>query len=334
MARIQKKRRSLAARCIIFMWVLILLVVVVLGGVILGYGFFGNPNSTNLAASIARTFGVEGGQLMFAGLPDRLNVLILGVDGSGNNIGRSDSIMLFSMDTQGGDIDIIAIPRDSQITLSQERLEILRQNGRNTARSSGVMRLNELTHHAGPNFALEFSKLQVQELFGIEIHYAVLLELGGFVSIVDTIGGVEFDVPQRMFYTDPHQNLVIDLQPGLQVLDGNMAEGLVRYRSGFADADLGRIRTQQAFMVAALGQILSLDNFMSNPSAYFDIFFNYIQTDMSMLNIARYMLLLNRIDLNKIQTNTVAGVGGLQNGRFYIIIDEAELEALVNDVFN
>ena len=54
--------------------------------------------------------------------------------------------------------------------------------------------------------------------------------INGFRNIIDAIGGVEFDVPIRMFYNDPEQNLHIDLQKGKQLLNGKKAEMLVRFR--------------------------------------------------------------------------------------------------------
>jgi anionic cell wall polymer biosynthesis LytR-Cps2A-Psr (LCP) family protein len=72
--------------------------------------------------------------------------------------------------------------------------------------------------------------------------------------MVDAAGGIEFDVPVRMLYNDPYQNLSIDLQPGRQVLDGEKAEMLMRYRKGYQEGDLSRIGVQQAFLEAALEQ--------------------------------------------------------------------------------
>ena len=72
------------------------------------------------------------------------------------------------------------------------------------------------------------------------------MDFEGFRDLIDAIGGVEFDVPTRMYYTDPKQNLEIDLYPGKQLLDGKKAEMFMRFRqnndgTGYAEGDIGRM---------------------------------------------------------------------------------------------
>ncbi|MCL2398031.1 MAG: LCP family protein [Defluviitaleaceae bacterium] len=280
-------------------------------------------------------FGAIGGGLagfFNSSLPQRTNVLLLGSDAE-VGIARADAIMIVSVHGGTGAIDLVSVPRDTYVVMPAERLAILRENGRNTAAASGVMRLNEVTHHAGPVFGPTFAALQVEELLGIDIHYYVHINLSAFRYIVDQIGGIEFNVPQRMFYSDPYQDLLIDLQPGLQHLDGAAAEGLVRYRSGYADGDLGRARTQQQFMMAAFGQILARDNIMANPLTYLNVFINYVDTNMGVLDMPRYLGLLGRLDIGAINTHTLMGTGTRIGGRFFYIVDEGDITRLRDEVF-
>jgi LCP family protein required for cell wall assembly len=83
------------------------------------------------------------------------------------------------------------------------------------------------------------------------------VDFDGFVELVDSVDGVDFDVPVRMKYDDPTQNLHIDLQKGPQHLDGPKAVQFMRFRQnnpgipgGYPDGDLGRIKAQQAFIKA------------------------------------------------------------------------------------
>ena len=266
-------------------------------------------------------------------LPERTNILILGTDYVRAGIGRADMMMIMTISGETGKIDLISIPRDTRVTMPQDRLDILRENGRNTASSSGIMRINEVTHHAGPQFGPSFLALQVEELTGVSIDYYLHINLDAFRFIVDEIGGVEFDVPIRMFYQDPYQDLLIDLQPGLQRLDGTMAEGLVRFRSGHADGDLGRMRTQQEFMRVAIGQIISTENIVSNPMAYINVIFNHIDTDFGLLDAPKYLGLINLINAENITAHTLEAEGTRINGRFYYIIDEDAMKEVLDKIY-
>ena len=83
-------------------------------------------------------------------------------------------------------------------------------------------------------------------MLGFEVDGYVEVNLEAFVEIIDLMGGVTFDVPQRMYYSDPSQNLYIDLYPGEQTLTGDQAIGVVRYRSGYAAGDIRRTEVQRA----------------------------------------------------------------------------------------
>jgi len=128
-----------------------------------------------------------------------------------------------------------------------------------------------------------------------------------------------------MFYADPYQDLIIDLQPGLQMLDGAAAEGLVRYRSGHADGDYGRIRVQQEFMQAAAGQIMARDAVTSNLLSYLNVFINHVDTNMGVLDMPRYLGLAGRIDTDNMTMHTLGGSGTSINGRFFHIVGEEDV---------
>jgi len=166
------------------------------------------------------------------------NVIIIGTD----NGGLGDVIMVGSFNSETGRVDIISIPRDTYVVMPEYRVNELISAGRRVP-STGVMKFGELPAYSGLLRGMEYAKLQAEELLGLEIHYYARISLEAFRFIVDQIGGVEFYVPQRMHYRDPVQSLVIDLQAGLQLLDGSQAEGLVRYR-GYIEADIQRSATR------------------------------------------------------------------------------------------
>ena len=317
---------------------------VIAAGAVVGFAFLGNNAARGM---IATAMGLEvdehgnpiAGSLgdLFGGenLPERTNVLLLGTDEAfGGSVGRADMIMIVSLHSETGAISMVSVPRDTHVIMPPERLQILRDNGRNTASSSGSMRINEIAHHSGREFAPSFTAMQLEELLDIEIHYYVHMDLEGFRIIVDTIGGIEFDVPRRMQYRDPYQDLVIDLHPGLQLLMGSAAEGLVRYR-GYADADLGRMRMQQEFMKVAAEQIMDMDNIISNPLTYLRVFMNHIDTNFSLISDApAYLTLLGDLDIASMTSVTLPGRGTSLNGRYVHLLDEEAVAEIVAQVFH
>jgi anionic cell wall polymer biosynthesis LytR-Cps2A-Psr (LCP) family protein len=111
------------------------------------------------------------------------------------------------------------------------------------------------------------------------------VDLQGFVALVDAIGGVTFDVPVDMHYEDPYQDLYIHIDKGLQTLNGENAMKVVRFRSGYASQDLGRMQTQQAFLKAAAQQTLTPTN-LNKIDDFVKIFQSYVETDLSLGNLA------------------------------------------------
>ena len=129
---------------------------------------------------------------------------------SGTNENLTDTIMYVNYNVETGKIAMMSIPRDTYIT---NELCV-------------GHKLNSL--YRGKN--TEAFVKQIEELIGTKIDYYLIFDAEILHSIVDAIGGVEVDVPIRMKYDDPTQNLHIDLKSGKQVLNGQQAEWFVRYR--------------------------------------------------------------------------------------------------------
>ncbi len=173
----------------------------------------------------------------------RINVLLLGVDSGLTNeqgkVGRarSDTVILVSYDPDAQEVGVLWIPRDTRVEIP------------------GRPHPEKIAHahaYGGPALAMQ----TVAAFLEVPVHYYVRITFEGFVKLVDLLGGVEVEVKERMYYEDPTQNLVIDLQPGRQVLDGEKALQFVRYR-GYPTSDIGRIAAEQEFIRAALRKALS-----------------------------------------------------------------------------
>ncbi len=186
--------------------------------------------------------------------------------------GSTDTIMVATFDTVNCKMNVVSIPRDTLVNVSWTTKKA------NTLYSSG-----------GKDHEKCVSSLKtgLKELCGFEIGYYVIIDVEAFVKLVDSVGGITFDVPQDMNYDDPAQDLHIHLKKGEQLLNGTDAMGLVRFRKGYSSGDIRRIEVQQEFMSAAFEQILSK---LSEQQllTLADIFINDVQTDLDLPSIVYF----------------------------------------------
>ncbi len=204
-----------------------------------------------------------------------INVLIIGTDKTSGNY---DTLMIISLDDQNNIAKIINLPRDIYIDYSAEFKKDLKKEWSSYASSKGIFKINA-SHVLGKrvnylngegrfqNPEYDFTADIIEEVFDIYIDDIVYVKPSSFVKIVDYFEGVEIDVPYRMKYSDPTQDLKIDIKKGLQILDGNDAEGFVRYRQGVDEkgkyksiGDIERKNNQVAFVKAFINQHLNLKN--------------------------------------------------------------------------
>ena len=262
--------------------------------------------------------------------PQRSFALIMGVDDT-----RTDTMMVASFDPVNLEINLVSLPRDSFVIMPPDRVNHLRSMGA-WAPQNGIMKLNEVHHFAllaDRDLAAEFLMLQVEELLGIELDYYVRIDLEAFEFLVNQIGGVYFNVPIRMFYHDPLQNLLIDLQPGPQLLNGANALNMVRFRNYPAGDDFARMRTQQEFLRAFVSQAMSMDNIMSNIPAFFTISTNYVDTNFGLSDIPHYLRFIGSFDPDNINTYTLPHLRTeIIGGADFVILNEVAMRELVDDV--
>lgn len=180
--------------------------------------------------------------------------LLLGVA----DMGGSDTIMLGCFDTNNKTASLISIPRDTLVLYDGKNSKI------NAVYSKGKE---------------EAMVAMVSEMLGVPIDYYMSVNLKAFAAIVDTIGGVKFNVPVDMNYDDPTQDLHIHINAGYQTLTSAQAVGVMRCRSCYANADYGRVETQRAFLAALVSQTITISN-VTNVTKLINILSSYVVTDM------------------------------------------------------
>lgn len=179
---------------------------------------------------------------------------------------------------------------------------------------------------------------EIEQLIGIRPEKYVIVSFKAFRELIDAIGGVEVDVPMRMYYTDPVQNLTIDLYPGLQVLDGKHSEMFMRFRynndgTGYPNGDVDRIAAQKSFYEAAMNKLLSGGTILKVPKIL-GIITDNVKTDFSGEDIMKYISKIPSFSAEKVKILTLPGEGGYaDNGVSYFFHNEKETELLIKENF-
>ena len=240
----------------------------------------------------------------------KINVLVVGVDKDGT---RSDVNMLFSLDPKEKTVNLMSIPRDTRVEFKK---------GSHGKINACIGKQN------GEELLIE----TVKDLTGMPIHNFCKVNFEGLRNIIDILGGVEFDVPMDMDYDDPAQDLHIHLKKGKQTLNGADAEGLLRFRKGYATGDLGRIDMQQAFLKELINQKLSPKYIFKAVPVVKEISKN-VETDMSVMYMLKYAWKFRDSDKVEFNSYTLPGAPKMIGGVSYYLCDEAATENLVRTQF-
>lgn len=261
-----------------------------------------------------------------------IKVLLLGVS-TDLDSELTDTIIIASYNPNTQKANLLSIPRDTF-------------TGKNSSRATASQKINAIyNYYRDPQKSLD----AVNELTGLDIQYYALVKTEALIKLVDTIGGVEFYVPRDMYYEDPTQNLVIDLKEGLQVLNGDKAEQLVRWRHGntkpngtmetysyeYGNDDFGRMRTQRDFIIATLKQTLKLSNIFK-IGQILEIAHENVKTNLELSFIKDYIPYLVEFDTENIQTAVLPGTTpdlNQTNGVSIFVADKKEMQELIQSMF-
>lgn len=270
-------------------------VVAVAAIIVIGYGVYNvtirPPDVTAPAASDSDEVQVQGVAPELAKSGDRreqtYTFLLTCPDQSSGN---ADAIMVVTYDVPNQKVGMLSIPRD---TLVQE----------------GYPKINASLHEGVENL-----QSVVSELVGFPIDFYISIDLDGFVELVDSVGGIEFDVPVEMYYSDPSQDLTIYYQPGLQHLYGQQAMEVCRFRknadgTGYPQGDIQRSETVQKLMLTVAKKMASN---LGRLGDYIDIVQRNVETDLSASNILWFATQAAKLDLGTAVSNgTLPGDGNV-----------------------
>ena len=289
-AKVHKKRRSLHPAV-----GFLLLFLMLLGGVFCGYGAV-----NAILPPVVEYYANNAEQEML----DNVNVLVLGCDErEGESVARADVIIVATLRPGAKEASMFSLPRDTRVAIE----------------GHGHDKINHAMSYGG----IPLVESSVENLLGIEIDHYVKVNFDGFINVIDALGGVNVDVPARMY--KPLE--AIDLLPGYQTLDGADALAFVRWR-GDGTGDYGRIERQQQFIAALTEKIkgMSMSQALNVVSAVMDS----IETDMSVRQMTSYGTTVLGMGTESIKTYSFVGSELWLNGVNYVEPDMTAIADIVN----
>lgn len=254
--------------------------------------------------------------------------LVLGISTDEEGALLTDTIMVASYNPNTQKATLLSIPRDTY-------------TGKNPKKATAYEKINSVySRNEDPQDVLD----EVNELTGLNLQYYVIVKTEGFIKLVDAIGGVTFNVPIDMDYDDTSQDLHIHLEAGEQVLDGDKAEQLVRFRHNndgttypeeYGNNDIGRMRTQREFIMEVIKQTAKVENIFK-LGQILEVAEENVTTNVD-FNVAKdYIPYAVEFNAENLLTASLPGTTppwNQTNGVSIFVVDEEETQSLIQELF-
>jgi LCP family protein required for cell wall assembly len=230
--------------------------------------------------------------------------------GATNAYGSNTDTILY-VDINNEDVTMFTVPRDIFMGASTRRMLSAYQLGGG-----------------------EELKRQVSNIIGLPIDYYAVINLDIFQNLVDDLGGVEVNVPVRMYHRDCAAGYTIDLQPGAQVLDGEAASHFVRYRD-LVRGDIDRLDNVKLLAQAMLARVKELNLLaVGRLPALADTFLSDVETNATPADLATLLqrLLPNIADI-RLSSATLPVLEIDRNGALGLEVDPIEMDRFLASSF-
>ena len=236
---------------------------------------------------------------------EKFQVLLIGVDSLDSKKAkntRSDVMMVLDIDGEKKTASLISLPRDSRVKIEDH----------------GKTKLNHAYAYGKADLALE----TVNENFDLDIPYYIVVDYAFVKDVVNIVDGIDVDVPMDMDYEDPSADppLSIHLKEGHQHLNGDQAMQFLRFRKGYKNADLDRVKAQQAFMAAFVDKVKSSKGILHAPSLLVSYMDNTM-SNMPLSKVSRMGLTMLSVGQENLETATIPGTADMIGGLSYYIVD-------------
>lgn len=240
-------------------------------------------------------------------IKDNVSILLIGIDDSetraqGADYSRADAIMVATLNNRTKSVKLLSIPRDSDVYIP----------------SLGYR--DKITHSHSLGGTLSTIE-SVEELLEIPIDYYVRMNFNAFIDVVDALGGVEANVPYKLLEKDEFDRTAIELEPGIQTLNGSEALAFARTRKQDTDVDRGKRQQElvQAIMtkVASAGSVFKYDDVIRAVG-------DNMKTDLTFGEIKSFLHYLSS-GMPRVDTMTLLGEDYMAPGVYYYELDEDAL---------
>ena len=317
-----RKKHRILRFILKFILTIIIAIILFVGG-FLGYSVY--KNGWGLKGIIKTAVGTSGKTAEELG---EFQILILGVS-EDISAELTDTIMVASYNPVSQKAVLLSIPRDTYI-------------GQDKKSADSYDKINAVYQRKGPEGTLAY----VNKITGLSIRKYLIINNEALRELVDAIGGVEFDVPTDMKYDSYSQDLHINLKKGLQKLDGEQAEWLVRFRKNnngttysgeYGNDDYGRMRTQRDFLKAVSEQTLQAKN-ITKVGEIIDILKRNVKTNITNWEeIKDYIPFALDFNMEDLEADVIAGDSTRipeNTGLWFFVANEKETQKLVRKLFS
>ena len=243
---------------------------------------------------------------------NELLFLVLGLDsddfsGATTEQNRTDTMILCKVNFETGKIDLLSIPRDSRVMV----------NGK-------LDKINHAHHFGGLKLAMKTTR----DFLNLDIDYYVRVNFFSVKDIVDALGGVEVDVPVKVDVAEDN----VHLNPGKQILNGKQALQFARFRAGYVEGDLGRVKAQQLLIKALVTEITKAKNIAKIPQIL-EVVKKTVNTNIPFSTIAKLALKTKNLSVDKMHSEIVPGESAYINNTSYFVPNRSKLNTLVKEMF-
>ena len=309
---------------------ILILIICLIAGILIGYlGVKTNWNKSEMLKLFAKET-----TLLLTGQTEEdleklkpIYCLVMGVS-KDIDVSLTDTIMVCAYYPKTQQASILSIPRDTFI-------------GNSIYTATGTDKVNSVyaAHGNDPEATLK----EVEELTGLEINNYALIDTDALVNLVDEIGGVYFDVPIDMKYDSKKQDLHINLKKGYQLIDGNKAEQLLRFRKNndgtgysaeYGSDDYGRMRTQREFITETIKQTLKLKN-VTKLNDLVKLCFENVDTNLDVNEVLKYVPAAVEFDISNIKSLALPGASERIGpaSLWFFLHNEEETEQIIDEMF-
>lgn len=289
-------------------WKVILIalgIVLVLGGAAFGYFVFkANETAENTNDALDRGDKSERRDDSIDLTKDHFSILLAGVDGGALlEEGRTDSLMVATFNKESRQVTLVSIPRDAYV-------DIVTTDGE----------FKDKINHAYAYGGIDTTIATVENLFDIPIDYYATINFDGIEDLVDAVGGVEVDV---LIPISGRATGNVELEPGVQTLNGKEALAYARMRKDDPEGDVGRAKRQQQVLEAIINEATTINSF-AKLNRIMNAVGNNIRTNMTLAEASQLQPYTK--SLRSFNQETLKGGDLTIGGVYYYEIDETDLE--------